>query len=103
MSTSLGEPARVEEPQAGPDYAAVFSRVAAEGRAIIVCRAGANLAAVVPLVQLQLLHDLFAQQEAEARARQIDWNNLARRSRPPQAWFDDEDNPCQPEPGVPAP
>jgi hypothetical protein len=101
MSSLLTQPGRVEEPQVVSEYAAVFNRVAAEGRPIIVCRAGADLAAVVPLEQLQLLQDLLARQEAEDQARQIDWKDLAGRPGPPQAWFDDTDNPCEPETGVP--
>jgi hypothetical protein len=91
------EPGRVDEPQAAQEYSAVLSQVAAEGKPVIVRRNGADLAAVVSLEHLELLRDVAARQEAEALARQIDWDRLSRTHRPPQEWFDDTDNPFEPD------
>jgi len=54
----LEERLRVDEPQAAQDYAAVFTRVVAAGRPLIVRRKGEDLAAVIPLEQLELLREL---------------------------------------------
>lgn len=93
----LTEPSRVEEPKGVQEYADVLSRVAVEQRPLIVRRNGADLAAVIPLEYLELLREVLARQEVEERAAQIDWDRLARVHRPPQEWFDDQDNPFEPE------
>ena len=93
----LPEPGRVDEPRAAQEYADVLSRVAAEHRAVIVRRNGEDLAAVVPLEHLELLREVLARQEVEKLAAQINWDRLVREYRPPQAWFDDDDNPFEPE------
>jgi hypothetical protein len=93
----LEEPGRVDEPQALQDYSAVFTQVAAEGRAVIVRRNGEDVAAVVPLEHLELLREAVARQEVERLAAQIDWDRARPAPRPPQSWFDDDDNPFEPE------
>jgi PHD/YefM family antitoxin component YafN of YafNO toxin-antitoxin module len=95
------EPVRVDEPQAAEEYAAVLTRVVDAGRPLIVRRNGEDLAAVIPLEQLELLREIqlerLAHQEAEALATAIDWTRT-RELGPPQSWFDDEaDNPFEPE------
>ncbi len=99
VSSLLPEPARIDEPQAAQAYSAVFSRVVAEGKPMIVCRDGQDLAAVIPLEYLDLLRAVVERQEAEKLAGQIDWNRGDKTLRPPQEWFDDSDNPFEPEEG----
>jgi hypothetical protein len=74
-----------------------LSRVAADGRPVIVRRNGADLAAVIPLEWMELLQDALARREAERLAAQIGWEELVKKHRPPQEWFDDDDNPFEPE------
>lgn len=94
----LEEPGRVDEPGAAQGYSAVLTQVAAERRPVIVRRNGADLAAVVPLEHLELLREAVARQEVERLAAQIDWDRSRQTPpRPPQAWFDDHDNPFEPE------
>ena len=94
----LEEPGRVDEPQAAQAYADVLSQVAAAGRPVIVRRNGADLAAVIPLAYLDLVRELIARQEAERLAAGIDWKRAGSELRPPQTWFDDDqDNPFAPE------
>ncbi len=97
----LDEPGRVEEPRAVQEYAEVLSKVAAAGRAVIVCRDGKELAAVIPLEHLELVREILARREVETLAAQIDWERAPETLRPPQAWFDDKDNPFEPEEPVP--
>jgi hypothetical protein len=93
----MDEPGRVDEPAAAQGYADVLSLVASAGRPVIVRRNGEDLAAVVPLEQLELVREILARQEAEASAAQIDWSRAEQTLRPPQSWFDDEDdNPFEP-------
>lgn len=98
----LTEPGRVEEPRAVQEYSDVLSRVAAEGKPVIVRRNGADLAAVIPLEHLELVREILGRQEVEKLAAQIDWERARKTLRPPQEWFDDTDNPFEPE-GEPAP
>jgi len=94
----LDEPGRVDEPKAAREYAEVLSQVAAAGRPVIVRRSGQDLAAVIPLEQLELVREILARQEVERSAAQIDWSRSQNTLRPPQSWFDDEDdNPFKPE------
>ncbi len=94
----LEEPSRVDEPKAAVDYAEVLSQVAAAGRPVIVRRNGEDLAAVIPLEHLELVRKILARQEVERSAAQIDWSRPQNTLRPPQSWFDDEDdNPFKPE------
>ena len=51
----LGEPSRVDEPHLLAEYSEVLSRVAADGRPVIVPRNGEDLAAVIPLADLEKL------------------------------------------------
>jgi len=98
VPTVLEEPGRVDEPGALQQYSDVLTTVAAERRPVIVRRNGEDLAAVVPLEYLDLLRETVARQEVEKLAAQIDWKQSPKPPRPPQAWFDDEDNPFEPEP-----
>jgi hypothetical protein len=62
-----------------------------------VCRNGEDLAAVIPLEQLELFREILARQEVEAAAAQLDWRRDRNVLRAPQSWFDDEnDNPFEP-------
>lgn len=96
VQSLLTEPGRVDEPRGGQDYADVLSQVAADRKPVIVCRNGADLAAVIPLEHLELLREMAARQEVEKLAAQIDWAQLPKTHRPPQEWFDDTDNPFAP-------
>ena len=93
----IPEPGRVDEPQATQAYSALFSRVVAEGKPTIVRRNGKDLAAVVRLEQLELLREAAEQQEAEQRTAQIDGNRAEQMPRLLKEWFDDTDNPSEPE------
>jgi PHD/YefM family antitoxin component YafN of YafNO toxin-antitoxin module len=97
----LDEPGRVDEPHAAQAYAAVLSEVAEGGRPVIVRRNGEDLAAVIPLAYLEMLRDILARHEVERQAAQLDWPRDPQTRLPPQAWFDDDDNPCEPEPETP--
>lgn len=93
-----GDAGRVDEPRAVQEYAAVFSRVAEARKPVIVRRNGQDLAAVVTLEHLELIREALAQEEAEKTSREIRWDRIPASQRPPQSWFDDdEDNPFEPE------
>lgn len=92
----LDEPKRVDEPRAVQDYADVLSEVAAAGRPVVVRRNGKDIAAVVPLEHFEVVREILLRQEAEELAAQIDWDRI-KTVRPPQAWFDEQDNPFEPE------
>jgi prevent-host-death family protein len=94
VQSLLTEPGRVDEPRVAQEYSDVLSQVAADGKPVIVCRNGADLAAVIPLEYLELLREAIARQEVERRAEQIDWSRMPKALRPPQHWYDDTDNPC---------
>ncbi len=96
VQSFLSEPGRVDEPRKVEEYADVLSQVAAAGRPVIVRRNGEDLAAVIPLEHLELLREMLARQEVEKQAAQIDWDRV-KAHRPPQEWFDDTDNPFEPE------
>ena len=98
VQSLISEPGRIDEPQAAQAYSDVFSRVVAEGKPMIVRRNGEDLAAVIPLEYLELLREAVEHQEAEKKAAQIDWNRADKTRRPPQEWYDDSDNPFEPEP-----
>jgi len=99
VQSLLTEPGRVDEPQAAQGYSDVLSQVAAEGKPVIVRRNGEDLAAVIPLEHLELVREILARQEVEKLAAQIDWERARKTLRPPQEWFDDTDNPFEPEEG----
>lgn len=99
--TLLPEPGRVDEPQAVQEYADVHSQVAAGGAPVIVRRNGEDLAAIISLEHLELVREVLARQEVEELANQIDWERARKTLRPPQSWFDDEDNPFEPEEPAP--
>ena len=97
VQSMLIEPGRVDEPRVVEEYSDVLTQVAVEGMPVIVRRNGEDLAAVVPLMYLELLREAMARQEVEKRAAQIDWSRTPTTQRPPQQWFDDTDNPFTPD------
>src|SRR5262249_39272272 len=88
----LDEPGHVDEPRGAEGYAELLTRVASEGRPVVVRRDGKDLAAVLPLEHLELAREILARQEVEKLAAQIDWDRMRKNLRPPQAWFDDEED-----------
>jgi PHD/YefM family antitoxin component YafN of YafNO toxin-antitoxin module len=97
MPSLLDEPSRVDEPRAAREYSEVLTQVASEGKAVIVRRNGADLAAVIPVEYLELVREILARQEVEKLAAQIDCKGAGKTLRPPQEWFDDTANPFEPE------
>jgi len=97
VTSLVTEPDRVDEPRAAQDYSDVLGRVASERRPVILRRNGKDLAAVIPIDYLPALAELLAWEHVEKRAAQIDWERAVQTLRPPQAWFDDHDNPFEPE------
>jgi prevent-host-death family protein len=97
VQSLLTEPGRVDEPRLVEEYSNVLTQVAADGKPVIVCRNGADLAAVIPLAHLEVLREAQARQEVERRAEQIDWTRVPSTHRPPQQWYDDTDNSFEPE------
>jgi PHD/YefM family antitoxin component YafN of YafNO toxin-antitoxin module len=94
MTIQLQEPSHLEEPRNVQEYADVITRVATDRKVVVVCRDGADVAAIVPLEYLELFHDALVREEAERLTKTIDWKTLAKTSPPPQAWFDrDEPKP----------
>ena len=93
----LSEPSHIDEPRVVHEYANVLTQVASEHRPVIVRRNGVDLAAVIPLEHLELLRELLARQAVENLAAQIDWDRLVKTHQPPQEWFEDDDNPFEPE------
>jgi len=91
LQSMISDPSRIEEPQAAEGYSDVLSQVAAEGKAVIVLRNGEDLAAVVPLEQLEFLREVLARQEVQRLASQIDWDRARKMLRPAQRWFDGEE------------
>src|SRR5437870_8539295 len=91
VPATLLEPGRVDEPRAAEEYSDVLTQVACDHKPVIVRRNGADLAAVIPLEHLELLQDLLARQEAERLASQVDWDQLVKKSPPPQGWFDGDE------------
>jgi hypothetical protein len=87
----LDEPGRVDEPRAAQEFSAVFTKVAAERRPLILRRNGEDLAAVIPLEQLEQVREILAQREVEKLAAQIDWDRARQKLRPPQAWFEGDE------------
>ncbi len=91
----IGPPAAAGAVRSGEE---VLSQVAAAGRPVIVRRNGEDLAAVIPLEHLELVREILARQEMERSAAEMDWSLAKMTLRPPQSWFDDEDdNPFKPE------
>lgn len=91
IPTLLIEPGHVDEPQQAQDYANVLSQVASNRRPVIVRREGTDLAAVIPLEYLELVREVFATQEAEKLAAEMDWPRLIKTCPPPQEWFDGDE------------
>ena len=100
VPSSLEELSRVDEPRATQGFSAVLTQVAAEHWAVIVRRDGEDLAAVIPLDHLEILLDAVAHQEVEKLAAKIGEGGARPAARPPQTWFDDNDNPFEPEEGL---
>ena len=50
-----------------------------------------TVAAVIPVEYLELLREFLAQQEAEQRAAQVDWAQMAQISPPPPQWFEGDE------------
>ena len=89
--TLLSEPDYVDEPQQVQEYWGLVSRVAATQHPVIVQRGGTDVAAVIPVEHLELLRELLAQHEAEQRAAQVDWAQVAQVSPPHQQWFEGDE------------
>jgi prevent-host-death family protein len=87
----LMEPSRVDEPMAAEQYSDVMSQVATEGKPVIVCRNGEDLAAVIPIEHLELVREILARKEVEKLAAEIDWERARMTLRPPQQWFDGDE------------
>ena len=81
----------VEEPGGSQEYAEILSRVALSHSPVIVRRAGNDLAAVVPIDYLELLHELVSRQEAERLAAQVNSDRTVSTSPPAQEWFEREE------------
>ncbi len=84
-------PGPVDEAQLARDYADVLNRVANEHQPVIVRRDGADLAAIIPLEQLELLQDVSTRREAEKLAASLDRDRLVKSCPPPQEWFDGDE------------
>ena len=97
VQSLLPEPGRLNEPQAAQDYSDMFSQVVAHGMPVIIRRNGEDLAAVIPMNHMHLLREVLLQEELEKTAMQINWERVSKSLRPPQEWFDDNDNPFEPE------
>ena len=91
VHTLLSEPDHVDEPRQVQDYRGLVSRVAATRRPVIVRRGGVDVAAVIPVEHLEPLLELLARQEAEQRTAEIDWQQLAHVSPPPQQWLEGDE------------
>jgi len=91
MVLNLREPTHIDEPHDVQEYVDVISRVVTEGQAVIVCRGGADVAAIVPLEYLEMLQDAMARERALEIARKLDWDRLVKENPPPQSWFDDDE------------
>jgi PHD/YefM family antitoxin component YafN of YafNO toxin-antitoxin module len=95
MNLSFDETNRLDEPQAAQEYADVLTQVAANSRPVILRRNGRDLAAIIPLQDLELLEELRARHDLERRAAQIDWESAIKTHQPAQSWFEEEDNPFE--------
>jgi hypothetical protein len=94
MTVELLNPPHIDEPHDAQEYAEMLGSVAANGQAVIVQRDGADLAAVIPLVYLDLLRDMVAREEAEALAATINWDRVVKEHPPNKEWFErDEPKP----------
>ena len=91
VQTFATEPVRVDEPRAAEEYSEVLSRVASQHQHIIVRREGKDLAAVIPVEQLELLQDALARQEAERLATETDWDRLVNKCPPAPDWFEGDE------------
>ena len=53
---------------------------------------------MVPLAYLELAREALEWHRAEEMAKKIDWERILKTNKPPQSWFDDEeDNPFRTE------
>lgn len=91
MKTAFLKLDHVDEPLKPQEFSEVLTRVVSRQQPVIVRRGGDDVAAVISLEHLELLREVFAQQEAERLAGQLDWNQLVQACPPPQAWFDGDE------------
>ncbi len=91
------DPIRVDEPSSSQEFSAALTQAVTGHRPVIVRRGGEDLAALIPLEYLEVLREALARQEAERLASQIDWNSVVKHRQPPREWFDDDENPFEPE------
>jgi PHD/YefM family antitoxin component YafN of YafNO toxin-antitoxin module len=91
MTLNLQEIRHVDEPQQAQGYADVITRVIADGEAVIVRRAGADAALIIPVEFLDLLQDAVAREKTLEIARTLDWDRLVKENPPPQSWFDGDE------------
>jgi hypothetical protein len=87
----LAEPVRVAEPQTVNGFSDLLTRVAVEGRPVIVCRNGQDTLAVVPPQWLDMLQEIQGRREAEELAVRIDWSQARNTLRPPEQWLEGEE------------
>ena len=97
LESLLAEPGRVEEPSAAEGYSDVLSQVASQHRPIIVRRNGEDLAAVIPAKDWEQVRELLGRDEVERMAACIDWDRAVSVLRPTNKWFEEDDNPFEPE------
>ncbi len=91
VQSLLSEPARVDEPPAAREFSDALTQVVADGKPVIVCRNGADLAAVISLQHLELVREALARRQLDDLAAQIDWEQARKTMRPPQAWFEGDE------------
>lgn len=91
VQSLMSEPARVAEPAAAQEFSDALTQVVADGKPVIVCRNGADLAAVIPLEHLELVREAVARGQLDDLASQIDWEQARKKLRPPQAWFEGDE------------
>ena len=84
-------PGHVEEAEFARAFADVLSRVASDHRPVIVRRDGADLAAIIPMEQLELLQDVLTRRAAEKLMAELDLDRLVKMYPPPQDWFDGDE------------
>ena len=96
-ATVTSELRRLEEPKAIELFSKVLTDVATGHASVILQRNGTDLAAVISLDDLAVLREALMMKEAERLSSQIDWNAV-KKHKPPQEWYDSDDNPFEPEP-----
>jgi prevent-host-death family protein len=89
--TLLDEPTRIAEPASSREFSDALTQVATDGKPVIVCRNGADLAVVIPLEHLDLVREALARGELDDLAAQIDWEQARIKLHPPQAWLEGDE------------